>query len=504
MAQYGNDGDSIIDNESGEVMRTEPTGGLQQVITAEINQAVATAHQYPRRRDQVIINEIVGRSTLDEEIASECSYTLKRGNKQISGPSIRFAEIVRASYGNIRVASRFVALDMADPERAAVIVEAVALDLEMNQSEIIPNRRSIMTSASGNRRPQIYSADMINMTVNAASSIARRNAILSVVPKVLWQTGYQRVVKVLMGDADTLVQRRERMIESFARFDVSPEMLFAALDIVHVKDIKVDHMPAMIGMLTAIKDGEPVDSVLGRGGVTEKPKFVGAGNVLKDDPSPSGESVKQAEETMVTHRAGVSKEQDVKAHLVVTSEGVVESDSGASPTMILDKRFEDPRFVSYQEWIDACDALNFNTKFALPWQSGAHADGESSVDDDFSDSNPAGRDHPATEPAGKAAGEGAVAGAAKSAASPAVSQAGPASSQAAQKPAGKVAFEDDEAYIAHMRDVFDAAKSKAAIDDVWKATRDDRRELLGADQTEALTNEKNDALARVKSKGGPI
>lgn len=290
-SQYDDDG-SIIDNDTGEVLKAiEPTGGLQPVVTAEINQAVATAHMYPRRRDKEIINEIVGRATLDEEIASECNYSLKRGGKQITGPSIRFAEIVRASYGNIRVAARFVALDLADPERAAVIVEAVALDLESNSSEIIPVRRSIMTSAAGGRKPSIYSADMINMTMNAGCSIARRNAILAVAPKALWIGPYQRVIKVLQGDADTLVERRAKMIEAFKGLGVAPEVLFAALEVKDASDIRVDHMPIMVGMMTAIKDGETVDSVLGRMGTTEAQPHARVTAPLRDDPPAEAKQV---------------------------------------------------------------------------------------------------------------------------------------------------------------------------------------------------------------------
>lgn len=292
-SQYDDDG-SIIDNDTGEVLKAiEPTGGLQPVVTAEINQAVATAHMYPRRRDKEIINEIVGRATLDEEIASECNYSLKRGGKQITGPSIRFAEIVRASYGNIRVAARFVALDLADPERAAVIVEAVALDLESNSSEIIPVRRSIMTSAAGGRKPSIYSADMINMTMNAGCSIARRNAILAVAPKALWIGPYQRVIKVLQGDADTLSERRAKMIEAFKGLGVAPEVLFAALEVKDASDIRVDHMPIMVGMMTAIKDGETVDSVLGRMGTTEAQPHARVTAPLRDDP-PAHQTISEA------------------------------------------------------------------------------------------------------------------------------------------------------------------------------------------------------------------
>src|SRR6202035_4779166 len=138
---------TTIDNETGEVLTTDIVPiEVNSVVAAEINQAVATAKRYPRRRDKEIADEITGRATLNESIASECMYNLRRGDKDIPGPSIRLAEIIRASYGNIRVASRFVRIDSDDPARQAVIVEAVCHDMQTNQSEVVFERRSIMTS----------------------------------------------------------------------------------------------------------------------------------------------------------------------------------------------------------------------------------------------------------------------------------------------------------------------------------------------------------------------
>jgi hypothetical protein len=276
--------DKTIDNETGEVI-----GDLVQVqevnpaVAAEINQQVATARRFPRRRDKEIADEIFGRATLNEEIASECIYSLKRGEKDIIGPSIRFAEIVRASFGNIRVAARFVRLDVDDPERGAVIVEAACLDVQTNNSEIIPVRRSVMTSASGGRKPRLFNADMINMTVNAASSIARRNAIFAVVPKAVWIAGFQRAVQVVKGDATTLAQRRAELIAAFGRVGIKPAQLFAAIDVKDENDITLEHMPQIVGMMTAIKEGENPESVVGR--QTAEPAREGVRNPLADEPA---------------------------------------------------------------------------------------------------------------------------------------------------------------------------------------------------------------------------
>ena len=278
--------DVTLDNDTGEFLPVAPQE-ISPAIAAEISQQVATAKRYPRRRDKEISDEIMGRATLNESIAAECMYSLKRGEKMITGPSIRFAEIVRASFGNIRVAARFVRLDLDDPERGAVIVEAAAHDMQTNNAEIIPVRRSVMTSGYGGKKPRIYNADMINMTVNAASSLARRNAVLAVVPKALWIDGFQRVVSVLQGDATTLAARRKDIIDAFVRIEVVPADVFAALGVKSIEDITVEHMPQLKGFMTAISEGETAASVLGKAAENAGGDHEKVANPLQDKPAPA-------------------------------------------------------------------------------------------------------------------------------------------------------------------------------------------------------------------------
>ena len=283
--------DVVLDNDTGGEVFVTPSQELSPAIAAEISQQVATAKRYPRRRDKEISDEIMGRATLNESIAAECMYSLKRGEKMITGPSIRFAEIVRASFGNIRVAARFVRLDLDDPERGAVIVEAAAHDMQTNNAEIIPVRRSVMTSGYGGKKPRIYNADMINMTVNAASSLARRNAVLAVVPKALWIDPFMRVVAVLQGDATTLAARRKDIIDAFVRIEVVPADVFAALGVKSIEDITVEHMPQLKGFMTAISEGETAASVLGKAAENAGGDHEKVANPLQDKPYPAGDKI---------------------------------------------------------------------------------------------------------------------------------------------------------------------------------------------------------------------
>ncbi len=254
-----------IDQETGEVLEGEieiPSArGL--VIAQEIDVQVATARRFPRRKDKDIALKIMDRAVLSPEIAKECIYSVPRDNKSIIGPSIRFAEIVRSCYGNIRVASRFVRIDSDDKMRQAVVVEAVAMDVELNDAALTQVRRSIMTSAKDGRIPRPFSVDMIATTIQAALSIVERNAILKLVPKALWIDAQAKVLEVVRGTAETLAERRAKMLEAFKQMEVAPEELFAALGIESEAEIGLNDMPRLTGMWTALRDGEAAESVLG-------------------------------------------------------------------------------------------------------------------------------------------------------------------------------------------------------------------------------------------------
>lgn len=242
------------DPETGEVTTGLPVGyqsGNQSlavsIAMAEVDQQITTAHAYPRSVDQAVRN-ILSLATLDEETAAECVYALPRGGKPIKGPSIRLAEIIQSQWGNNRVGTRIVHVDRIEKY---VEAEGIFHDLETNSATTARVRRRISDKRGG-----LLTDDMIIVTGNAASSIAKRNAILSGVPKAVWRKAYATVEKVIAGDVKTLVQRRAEAMKAFAAFGVTPERVFSALEVAGMDDISIDHMTTLIGMHSALKSGE--------------------------------------------------------------------------------------------------------------------------------------------------------------------------------------------------------------------------------------------------------
>lgn len=214
---------------------------------AEIDVAIATARRFPRSLAKVSQN-ILSLATLDDETADECMYALPRGGKPITGPSIRFAEIIESCWGNCRSASRILGVDRAEK---VVIAEGVFHDLEANKARQAQVRRRIV-----NKYGKLYNDDMIIQTGNAAASIAMRNAILAGVPKAIWRRAFEAVQRTIAGDATTLAVTREKAVKALATFGATPEQVFRAIGVAGIDDVKLDHIPILRGMFSALKNGE--------------------------------------------------------------------------------------------------------------------------------------------------------------------------------------------------------------------------------------------------------
>ncbi len=230
--------------EQGVEMVEVKNSALAQVTRGDVEAQVSVARRYPRIISDVL-KEAAALVTLTEDTAESCIYGLPRGGKTLEGPSARFAEIMRYAWGNIRVQSMLVA-----EEQEFVVVRGMAWDSQKNVGIGADVKRRI-TDKNGKR----YNADMIAVTTAAASVIAERNATLRQIPKALWEPVYLQARKIVAGDAKTLASRRQAMIEHFMKIGVTPEQVYAVLEIKGIEDITLDHMVSLRGFATAIKEG---------------------------------------------------------------------------------------------------------------------------------------------------------------------------------------------------------------------------------------------------------
>jgi hypothetical protein len=225
-----------------ELVDTSVAGAITR---SEVGMQLDAAHRYPRSIKRFMQNSITV-ATINVPTAMSCMYALPRSGKTIAGPSVRLAEIMAGAYGNLHAAARIV--DIGDKQ---VTAQGIAWDLETNLRIAVEINRRI-TKKNGER----FDDDMINVTCAAACSIALRNAIFRVVPRAFVDQVYDKCRMVAVGDAKTLVQRRDEVLQRLALVGADRARVLNALQLKGVEDITLTHIETLIGYGTAIKGGD--------------------------------------------------------------------------------------------------------------------------------------------------------------------------------------------------------------------------------------------------------
>ena len=228
-----------------------PPSAVESISRAEVDIQISTAHRYPRQLAKVK-SDMLSFATLDEETAQSCFYTLPRGGKNIQGPSIRMAEIAVSCYGNLRAGTRIIET-VTSGDAPHVLLQAVCHDLEKNTAITIEKRRRIVGKKS--KGGQIDEDD-INLAANAGSAIAFRDAVFKIVPGALIRPVYEQAKRVAIGDAKTLGDRRAKAVEAFAKMGVNQARVLASLEKGSIEEVTISDLETLIGLHTAIKDGQ--------------------------------------------------------------------------------------------------------------------------------------------------------------------------------------------------------------------------------------------------------
>lgn len=247
------------------------------IIASDIRHQVATAKEYPRDLD-LSYKKLTAMVTTSKDIAASCLYALPRGGKNIEGASIRFAEMLAHTWGNCRVASRIV-----DEDERFVVAEGVFVDMESNVAVSREVRRSIIGEHGR------YSDSLIMSTSNAACSIAMRNAILSGIPKALWEDVYLSARTYAVGDPKDLPGNRQKALNSFAEIGISEEQILATLGVKTVDAIGLGLLATLRGMWSAIKSGEITKDGAFPPPSEHQKNVSNLASIGKDDDKPTGD-----------------------------------------------------------------------------------------------------------------------------------------------------------------------------------------------------------------------
>lgn len=233
-----------------EITKIDSAASLEALNRSEIDIQISTAKRYPRVVEDSL-EKIVALATVNPQTANECFYSLRRngegGGQAIEGPSVRLAEIVATSWGNLRVASQIIGND-----GKFITARGVCHDLETNVAVASEVRRRIT-----DRNGRTYNDDMQVVTGNAAGAIAFRNAIFKVVPKAVISNAINTIKQTLVKDtAENLDEVKKKMFAAFAKKGVTKEMIFSYFEITKEEEITAEIVAELRTTFTAIKEGQ--------------------------------------------------------------------------------------------------------------------------------------------------------------------------------------------------------------------------------------------------------
>ena len=236
--------------DEGREVQVQPVSAYGTAIRSEIESQVAVAKRNPRSIKR-FLDTAITTATINPAVAKSCMYSLPRGGKQVSGPSIRLAEIMSSSYQNLRIQTQVV-----DVDDRFVTVVGTCLDTENNIGVSIEVKRRI-TDKNG----RVYNEDMIQVTAAAASAIARRNAIFAVIPNAFRDVVFEAAKEVACGRGESFEQTRNQWLDYFVGLGIGLPRILAAIDVRGADDITMEHVAVFMGLDNRYREGEDIQAL---------------------------------------------------------------------------------------------------------------------------------------------------------------------------------------------------------------------------------------------------
>lgn len=184
-----------------------------QRATAEIQAEYVIAKRFPRDERQAIDKIML--ACQREKLAETAIYSYARGGTAISGPSIRLAEAVAQSWGNIKFGVR--ELDQRD---GISTVQAFAKDLETGTSREmvfqVAHKRFTRQGSKELSDPR----DVYELIANNGSRRVRA-CILAIIPGDVVEAAVEQCQKTLEIKSAVTPDSIAKMLEKFAEYNVT-------------------------------------------------------------------------------------------------------------------------------------------------------------------------------------------------------------------------------------------------------------------------------------------
>lgn len=192
-------------------------------IVQEVQGAIVVAQHCPRN-EQKAYTEIIN-ACKRQSLAEQSMYSFPRGGTNVTGPSIRLAEVIARHWGNLQYGIRELSTDDYETK-----YEAYCWDVQTNTraSRIFTQKHGRWTKKNGFKSVD----DPRDVYEVVASSAARRlrACILEIIPGDIVEEAQDQCKKTLTGNSDVpLTDRIRKMVQKFSEMGVTEDMISARL-----------------------------------------------------------------------------------------------------------------------------------------------------------------------------------------------------------------------------------------------------------------------------------
>jgi hypothetical protein len=187
----------------------------------EIEAAVVLSKRFPRNEGDSY-NRVM-KACSRPAFASKAIYSFKRGGSKVEGPSIKLAEVVARSWGNLQYGVREV-----ERKGNSSLVEAYCWDLETNIRSVKEFEVRHVRDTQKGVQHLINERDIYEMVANQGAR-RLRNCILSIIPEDVVDDAVNQVNVTLAaaakGTATDIAAKIRNMVELFQELGVTREQL---------------------------------------------------------------------------------------------------------------------------------------------------------------------------------------------------------------------------------------------------------------------------------------
>lgn len=218
----------------------------QSKAIAEVQAAMVIAKRFPR--DPIAATDRILNDCTRPKLAESALYSYSRGGSEITGPSIRLAEAIAQKWGNIQ--SGIKELERKNGEST---VEAYAWDLETNTKM---SKTFTVKHIRYTKKVDYKLEDPRDIYELVANDGARRQraCILGVIPGDVVEAAVAQCEATLKATADTSPENIKRLMDAFASYGVTQEMLEKRIQC-RMDAIKPAQVVGLKKIYTSLRDG---------------------------------------------------------------------------------------------------------------------------------------------------------------------------------------------------------------------------------------------------------